>query len=117
LTLTTKKTTWPAVESQTMTGGFISSERSRPMARKRHSGSLVAAVIESLPTRVHGNTPWYERVAPEHQAELEELRAAWKSGKLKVRRNTAARIIAAHLHERGIATVGTQGVCEWLGKA
>ena len=87
------------------------------MAKKSQSGSLVAAVIESLPTRVHGNTPWYERVAPEHLAELAELKAAWQSGQLKVRRNTAARIIAAHLNERGISTVRTQGVCEWLGKA
>lgn len=87
------------------------------MARKRQSVSLVAAVIESLTTRVHGNTPWYERVAPEHLAELAELKAAWQSGALKVRRNTAARIIAAHLNERGISTVGTQGVNEWLGKA
>lgn len=87
------------------------------MGKKSQSVSLVDAVIDSLPTRVHGNAPWYERVAPEHQAELKELRAAWKSGKLKVRRNTAARFIAAQLHERGISTVGTQGVNEWLGKA
>jgi len=87
------------------------------MVKKSQSGSLVAAVIESLPSRVHGNTPWYERVAPEHQAELEELRAAWKSGELKVPRNTAARFISAQLRKRGIATVGTQGVNEWLAKA
>ena len=87
------------------------------MGKKSQSGSLVAAVIESLPTRVHGNSPWYERVAPEHQAELEELKAAWKSGGLKVPRNTAARFIAAQLRERGIANIGTQGVSEWLGKA
>lgn len=87
------------------------------MGKKNQSGSLVAAVLESLPSRVHGTPPWYERVAPEHRAELEELRAAWKSGELKVPRNTAARFIAAQLRERGIATVGTQGVCEWLGKA
>ena len=87
------------------------------MRKKSQSGSLVAAVIESLPTRVHGNTPWHERVAPEHQAELNELRAAWKSGELKVPRNTAARFISAQLRERGIATVGTQGVNEWLAKA
>lgn len=87
------------------------------MARKRHSGSLVAAVIESLPRKVHGTPPWHERVAHEHQAELEELKAAWKSGELKVPRNTAARFIAAQLRERGIAIIGTQGVNEWLAKA
>jgi hypothetical protein len=87
------------------------------MAKKRRSGGLVAAVIESLPTRIHGNAPWYERVDPEHQAELAELKAAWKSGQLNVPRNTAARHIAAHLYERGIATVGAQGVNEWLAKA
>jgi len=87
------------------------------MARKRRGGGLVAAVIDALPRKVHGTPPWYERVAPEHQAELEELKAAWKSGELKVPRNTAARFIAAQLHERGISTVGTQGVNEWLAKA
>jgi len=87
------------------------------MVKKSQSASLVAAVIESLPRKVHGTPPWHERVAPEHQAELEELKAAWKSGELKVPRNTAARFIAAQLRERGIATIGTQGVSEWLGKA
>jgi hypothetical protein len=87
------------------------------MAKKSRSGSLVAAVIESLPSRVHGSAPWYERVAPEHLAELAELKAAWQSGALKVPRNTAARLIAAQLHERGISTIGTQGVNEWLEKA
>ena len=87
------------------------------MVKKSRSGSLVAAVLESLPRKVHGSAPWYERVAPEHLAELAELKAAWQSGALKVPKNTAARFIAAQLQERGISTVGTQGVNEWLGKA
>ena len=87
------------------------------MGKKNQSASLVDAVLESLPRKVHGTPPWHERVAPEHQAELEELKAAWKSGELKVPRNTAARFIAAQLRERGIANIGTQGVSEWLGKA
>ena len=87
------------------------------MGKKSQSGSLVAAVIESLPRRIHGFSRWHERVAPEHQAELAELKAAWQSGRLKVPKNTAARFIAAQLNERGISTVGTQGVKEWLGKA
>jgi hypothetical protein len=87
------------------------------MGKKIQSGSLVNAVIESLPRRIHGTAAWYERVAPEHQAELAELKAAWQSGELKVPRNTAARFISAQLRERGISTVGTQGVCEWLAKA
>jgi hypothetical protein len=100
-----------------MTGGYTLNGRREPMGKKRQGGSLVDAVIESLPRKVHGTAPWHERVAPEHKAELEELRAAWKSGELKVPRNTAARFIAAQLHERGISTVGTQGVNEWLAKA
>jgi hypothetical protein len=111
------KTSRLAAASQTMTGGYTLNGRREPMGKKSQRGSLVAAVIESLPRKVHGTPPWYERVAPEHQAELEELRVAWKSGELKVPRNTAARFIAAQLRERGISTVGTQGVCEWLGKA
>ena len=86
------------------------------MAKKRRSGSLVDAVIESLPTRIHGNAPWYERVAPEHLEELVELKAAWKSGRLSVPRRTAARHISSELRERGISKVGTQGVDEWLAR-
>jgi len=86
------------------------------MARKRRSGGLVAAVIDALPTRIHGNAPWYERVAPEHLEELVELKAAWKSGKLGVPRMTAARHISAQLRERGISPVGRQGVDEWLAR-
>jgi hypothetical protein len=86
------------------------------MARKRRSGGLVAAVIDALPTRIHGNAPWYERVAPEHLEELVELKAAWKSGRLGVPRMTAARHISAQLRERGISPVGRQGVDEWLAK-
>jgi len=86
------------------------------MRAKNRSGGLVAAVIESLPTRVHGNAPWYERVAPEHLDELAELKAAWKSGRLGVPRMTAARHISAQLRERGISPVGRQGVDEWLAR-
>jgi hypothetical protein len=86
------------------------------MARKRRSGGLVAAVIDALPTRIHGNAPWYERVAPEHLEELVELKDAWKSGRLGVPRMTAARHISAQLRERGISPVGRQGVDEWLAR-
>jgi len=86
------------------------------MRAKSRSGGLVAAVIESLPTRVHGNAPWYERVAREHLDELAELKAAWKSGRLGVPRMTAARHISAQLRERGISSVGRQGVDEWLAR-
>jgi hypothetical protein len=84
------------------------------MGKRSQSGSLVDAVIKSLPARIHGNAPWYERLRPEHLSELVELKAAWKSGRLAVPRRTAARHIAAQLRERGISTVGMQGVDEWL---
>lgn len=87
------------------------------MAKKSQSGSLVAAVLEQLPRVIHGNAPWYERVAPEHQAELAEIKAAWLAGEFKVPRNTAARFISAELQKRGISPVGRQGVSEWLAKA
>lgn len=86
------------------------------MGKKNQSGSLVDAVLESLPSRIHGNAPWYERVAAEHRAEIAEVKAAWKAGKIAVPRNTAAKHIAAQLRERGISTVGHQGVCEWLAR-
>lgn len=86
------------------------------MGKKRPSVSLVASVLESLPTRVHGTRAWYERVAPEHREEIAALKAAWIAGQFKVPQNTAARFIAKRLNELGISNVQQQGVNSWLGK-
>ena len=87
------------------------------MKTKSRNVGLLDDVRESLPSVFRGIRPWYERVAPEHREELAALKAAWKEGKLGSQKKPLARTIAAKLRERGIATIGTQGVLAWLEKA
>jgi hypothetical protein len=65
----------------------------------------------------HGSKRWYEKIAPEHLAELVAIKAAWRAGELGTRKKTLARTISAKLRERGISDVGEQGVVAWLGEA
>lgn len=60
---------------------------------------------------------WFNNVAPEHVETLQELREAWLAGRLGKARRTAARVISKILKARGIATVGEQGIEEWLERA
>lgn len=83
---------------------------------KQKSGSLVGDVLADVPVTIkHGTSPWYLRIKPEHQAAVDELREAWVAGKIPVPKMTASRIISRKLNERGISTVGAQGVLSWLG--
>lgn len=85
---------------------------------KSRSGSLLDDVHEAMSQlRPRGPLPWYERVADEHREELAVLKAAWREGKLGSQKEPLARNISAKLRERGIATIGTQGVLAWLEKA
>jgi hypothetical protein len=81
---------------------------------KSPSGSLLDDVRVAMAAVRHGSQRWYERVAPEHQAELAAIKAAWLAGELGSRRKTLARNISARLRERGISDVGEQGVIAWL---
>jgi len=81
---------------------------------KSQSVSLLDDVRESLAASRQGPSRWYERLAPEHQAELAALKAAWLAGELGDKKKTLARSISQRLHARGIATIGCHGVIAWL---
>jgi len=81
---------------------------------KSRSGGLLDDVREAMASVRHGSKRWHEKVAPEHQAELAAIKAAWQAGELGTRRKTLARAIAANMRSRGISDVGEQGVIAWL---
>jgi hypothetical protein len=85
--------------------------------KQSHSSGLLDDVREAMAAVRHGSQRWYEKVAPEHQAELAALKAAWLAGELGTRKKTLARNISARLRERGISDVGEQGVIAWLDAA
>jgi hypothetical protein len=96
-------------------GGFTSKGRSpRVKTKQSPSGGLLDDVREAMAAVRHGPSRWYERVAPEHQAELAAIKAAWQAGELGTRRKTLARDLSARMRARGISDVGEQGVIAWL---
>lgn len=78
--------------------------------------SVLDEVVDELAQRASPKR-WHHRVAPEHAGTLAELREAWLAGRLGKARRPAARVISKILKARGIATVGEQGVEEWLERA
>jgi hypothetical protein len=91
--------------------------RSLSVKTKSQSGGLLDDVREAMANVRHGSKRWYERVAPEHQAELVAIKAAWQAGELGKRKKTLARDLSARLRARGISDVGEQGVIAWLSDA
>ena len=87
------------------------------MKTKSQGGCLLDDVRRAVSDARHGPATWYERLAPEHRAELDAIKAEWKAGKLGSRRKTLARALAANMRSRGISSVGEQGVIAWLEKA
>jgi len=71
---------------------------------------------EAVSTAVvtHGTQPWHRRVAEEHQAELQRVKSDWKAGRIKLPLRVFARSLSKVLQERGISSVGFQGVESWL---
>jgi hypothetical protein len=76
--------------------------------------SLLDEVIATASSVFQGTMPWYRKLKPEHQSEVMALKSAWKSGAITHPLRTYARAIAKHLRERGIASIGEQGVQRWL---
>jgi hypothetical protein len=100
-----------------MTAGFISKKRSPSVKTKSQSGGLLEDVRRAVSNARHGPASWYERLAPEHRAELDAIKSEWKAGELGSRRKTLARALAENMRVRGISNVGEQGVIAWLEKA
>jgi hypothetical protein len=111
------RTTWPAAESLTKTVGYTLKERTPSMKTKSRSGGLLEDVRKAVSDARHGPATWYERLAPEHRAELDAIKAEWAAGELGSRKKTLARAIAENMRVRGISDVGTQGVLTWLERA
>ena len=78
------------------------------------SGSLVQAVRDNMTQRRQGFAPWFLRIAPQHAAELEQLRAAWHRGELGSVRRPVVREVLKWLQANAVADVGEQGVDAWL---
>jgi hypothetical protein len=104
-----------AAAYQTRTGGFTSRKRNQRVKTKSQSVGLLSDVREALSHWRHGPKTWYERLSDEQRAELDEIRVAFQKGELGPHKKTVARAIANQLRERGISTVGEQGVLHWLG--
>jgi hypothetical protein len=78
----------------------------------RKPTSLLDEIRANLPS---GKFPrWFDRVAPEHQATLAEIRRAYKAGELGTGKKPVARAVSKYLADHGIATVGHHGVQQWL---
>ena len=103
-----------AAASLTTTGGFTLKKRMPSVKKKSPGGSLLDDVREAMANIRLGSKRWYERVAPEHQAELAAIKAAWLAGELGARKKTLARSLAENMRTRGISDVGLQGVLAWL---
>lgn len=78
--------------------------------------SLLDEVVKTASAVFQGTIPWYRRLPEKHLAEVLELKKAYKAGKLSFPLRTLARAISKSLRERGIATIGEQGVQAWLTK-
>jgi hypothetical protein len=84
------------------------------MARRKPAASLAAEILDHLPPRKHGFDPWEKRIPAQDLAELELVREQWHSGQIASPGFVLARRISEILKERGLATVGPQGVVRWL---
>ena len=78
------------------------------------------ARAKSLLAEIRSNIPsgkalcWHQKVAPEHQATLAEIRRAYRAGEFGTGKKPVCRGIAKYLTDHGIATVGYHGVLNWL---
>jgi hypothetical protein len=85
--------------------------------KKQSQSGLLDDVRRAVSDARHGPATWYERLGPEHRAELDAIKAEWTAGELGSRKKTLARALAENMRSRGISDVGLQGVITWLDKA
>lgn len=76
--------------------------------------SLIEEVAQNLP-RVKGLRPWHETLPPDLQVECEQVKAAWRAGKMGTKTGLAW-ALSKSLKTRGIE-IGHYGVMRWLEKA
>lgn len=75
---------------------------------------LIAEICANLPPPQH--LSWEHRIDNKHFSTIKEIKAAYQAGAFGSKKITAARAIAKFLNDNNIATVGPQGVIQWLAK-
>lgn len=80
----------------------------------KRPASLLDEVVKTASSVFQGTIPWYRKLPEKHLAEVLELKAAWRAGRVSFPLRTFSRAISKSLRERGIATIGEQGVQAWL---
>jgi hypothetical protein len=76
--------------------------------------SLIEEVSDNLP-RAKGLRPWYETLPSDLQSECEQIKAAWRAGKMGTKTGLAW-TLSRSLKARGIE-IGHYGIVRWLEKA
>lgn len=84
------------------------------MADKRPS--LTEAIRAAVPPKPGRCRPWWQRLAPADLAEIEGIRADWRSGRMPGSKRAVAMAIASELKTRGLSDIGVPGVLSWLAK-
>jgi hypothetical protein len=74
----------------------------------------IAAIKAAIPKPQ--SMRWNDRVGVEHAETLKQIEAAFLAGEFGTKKKPAYVAIAAYLTTAGIASIGHQGVREWLEK-
>ena len=78
--------------------------------------SDLAAEIMSLIPPSRRALSWWQTIDKKHEAMLKVVADGYREGKYGPSKQRAAKAIAAWLQKEGIATVGKQGVLNWLNQ-
>lgn len=81
------------------------------MAKRTSPVDEIAALVPPAVPR-----SWEHRVAEEHRQTLEEIKAGYLAGRFGTSKFRACEAISNWLKANNIATIGRQGVEEWLAK-
>jgi hypothetical protein len=74
----------------------------------------IAAIKAAIPKPQ--SMRWHDRVDPAHLETLRQIEAAFLAGEFGTKKRPAFVAIASYLNTAGIASIGHQGVREWLEK-
>jgi hypothetical protein len=76
-------------------------------------GDAIRAAVPPAPVR---SKSWWHALPPDVMAELHDVRADWKAGRLPGSKQALATAIRAELSARGLSDIGIQGITSWLGQ-
>lgn len=78
--------------------------------------SLIESVTSKVANRRTGPKNFFDRLPPEYQQELLEIRRQFQSGELAASACFVADAIIESASEQGIAVCGQQGMRAWLAR-